>query len=189
MVKIILISAFTKTKNSKLGIGFEGKLPWNVPEDLKHFKKLTNNKTVIMGKKTYESIGKLLPNRTNIVITRDKHYYKENVITCNNFKELIDKYNKDRSNKEIYIIGGQDIYEEVLNYSNLVNSVILTEIKPNGNMYKNTSINCDRFFPLLDNNFILQNYTQYKTSENEMYSYRFLNYENTYNNDNIFNTN
>lgn len=189
MVKIILISAFTKTKNGKLGIGFEGKLPWNVPEDLTHFKKLTNNKTVIMGRKTYESIGKPLPNRTNIVITRDKHYYKENVITCNNFKELIDKYNKDTSNKEIYIIGGQDIYEEVLNYSNVVNSVILTEIKRNGNMYKNTSINCDRFFPLLDNNFILQNYTQYQTSENEMYSYRFLNYENTYNNNNIFNTN
>jgi dihydrofolate reductase / thymidylate synthase len=175
MVKIILISAFSKTKNGKLGIGFEGKLPWNVPEDLKHFKELTMGKTVVMGRKTYESIGKSLPNRTNIVLTRDTKFKKNGVITCHDIYELIDIFGKQ--NNEVYIIGGQEIYEKFLSFcGSIIDSVILTEIKRNGNMYKNTYITCDRFFPLLDKNYILDNYTEYKVSENELYSYRFLSY-------------
>lgn len=177
MVKIILIAAFSKTKNGKLGIGFEGKLPWHVPEDLKHFKELTMGKTVVMGRKTYESIGKPLPNRTNIILTRDKTFKKnftQGTITCNDTSELLDFVGK---NDEVYIIGGQEIYETFLSYGHIVDSIVLTEIKRNGNMYNNTYIECDRFFPLLDKKFILNDgYTDYKRSENELYSYRFLTY-------------
>ena len=177
MVKIILIAAFSKTKNGKLGIGFEGKLPWHVPEDLKHFKKLTTGKTVVMGRKTYESIGKSLPNRTNIVLTRDKTFKTSGIITCNDTSELLDNIGKQGINDEVYIIGGQEIYETFLSYGHIVDSIVLTEIKRNGNMYNNTYIECDRFFPLLDKKFVLNDeYTDYTQSENELYSYRFLTY-------------
>lgn len=184
MVKIILIAAFSKCKNGQLGIGFEGKMPWHVPEDLKYFKKLTENKTVVMGRKTYESIGKALKNRTNIVITRDKLYKKNDIITCNNIHGLIDIYLHDNTDNEVYIIGGQEIYEKFvsINFKNM--SVLLTEIKRNGNMYKNTYITCDKFFPLLNFDFKLNDYTEYKVSENELYSYRFIRYNYGNSNDN-----
>ena len=64
-------------------IGVDNKLPWNLPEDLKRFKELTTNNVVIMGRKTYESIGKPLPNRINIVVTRNKDFFVPGVLTAN----------------------------------------------------------------------------------------------------------
>lgn len=91
-------------------IGKKNSLLWHIPEDLKHFKKLTLNSKIIMGKNTYISIGKPLANRENIVIS-EEIIDNEKVITYNNLEKCL------RENKKAYIIGGQSIYEQTLEYA------------------------------------------------------------------------
>ena len=96
-------------------IGKENKLLWHIPEDLKNFKKITTDKTVIMGRKTFESIGKPLPKRKNIILSKngEKELSKEKEIEIyQNLEKLINDY-KD-SEEEIFIIGGEQIYKEFL---------------------------------------------------------------------------
>jgi dihydrofolate reductase len=116
-------------------IGKEGKLPWYIPEDLKHFKQLTSGNVVIMGRKTYESIGKPLPNRLNIVITREKNSVIDGCITVNSIKDAIRKAGTD---KEIFIIGGGEIYKKSLKFAD---KVYLTKI--------HQTIEGDTHFPTL----------------------------------------
>jgi len=96
-------------------IGKKNKLLWHIPEDLKNFKKITTGKTVIMGRKTFESIGRPLPNRKNIVLSKngDKELVKEKEIEIyQNLEDLIRDYKN--SQEEIFIIGGEQIYKEFL---------------------------------------------------------------------------
>ena len=96
-------------------IGKKNKLLWHIPEDLKNFKKITTGKTVIMGRKTFESIGRPLPNRKNIVLSKngDKGLIKEKGIEIyQNLEDLISHYKN--SQEEIFIIGGEQIYKEFL---------------------------------------------------------------------------
>ena len=96
-------------------IGKENKLLWHIPEDLKNFKRITTDKTVIMGRKTFESIGKPLPKRKNIILSKngEKELSKEKGIEIyQNLEKLINDY-KD-SEEEIFIIGGEQIYKEFL---------------------------------------------------------------------------
>lgn len=97
--------------NENLVIGKDNKLPWYSSEDLKYFKRITSDNVVIMGRKTYESIGKALPNRVNIVISNTTTF--DDVITVNSFHEALDEASK--YNKEIFVIGGASLYEKVLN--------------------------------------------------------------------------
>ena len=90
-------------------MGNEGKLPWNIPDDLKHFKNLTLGHPVIMGRKTYESIGKALPNRTNIVITRDPAYNATGCTIATSLDEAIE-IAQEHESEEIFIIGGAEIF-------------------------------------------------------------------------------
>lgn len=115
-------------------IGFNGKLPWNLPEDLKHFQELTKNSTVIMGRKTFESIGKPLKNRENVVISRN-NYYHPGVLTANSLFEATIKANFDK----VFVIGGSQIYSEALP---IANTLELTKIK--GDYIGDT------FFPEID---------------------------------------
>lgn len=96
-------------------IGDGSKLPWNIPEDLKKFKELTLNKVVIMGRKTYESIGRPLPERVNIILTRKSDYAVKGAFVCNNIKDAIEKASEYK--KEIFIIGGAAIYKQALEIS------------------------------------------------------------------------
>ena len=90
------------------GIGKNGKLPWHIPEDLKNFKKITSNCTVIMGRKTWDSLPvKPLPNRNNIVISRS---LQKNVTTYKSYNECIKQLNKNNIEKA-FIIGGRSIYK------------------------------------------------------------------------------
>ena len=91
-------------------IGCENQLPWHLPNDLKHFKQLTLNKPVIMGRKTYESLGKPLPNRRNVIITRNKNYQASGCEIFSSLQEAIDKIDAP----EIIIIGGESIYTQAL---------------------------------------------------------------------------
>ncbi len=108
---ISIIAAISKNNI----IGCKGNLPWHLSDDLKNFKKLTLDKPIIMGRKTFESIKKPLPNRINIIISRNKHYavnHKDTII-CDSIDSAINKARE--YNKEIMVIGGAQIYEQALN--------------------------------------------------------------------------
>ena len=96
-------------------IGYENDLPWGrgLPADLEHFKKTTSGHTVIMGRKTFESIGRLLPNRTNIIISRDQNYDASGGIVVTSLEQAL-SYARSRDEKEIFIIGGAQIFERSL---------------------------------------------------------------------------
>ena len=95
-------------------IGNNNELIWHLPNDLKHFKNLTSGHPIIMGRKTFESIGKPLPNRTNIVITRNQNWGQEGILVANSLEEAIEKGRKIDS--EIFIIGGGNIYAQAMNF-------------------------------------------------------------------------
>ena len=124
---ISIIAAMDKNRV----IGKDNSLPWKLPEDMKRFKKLTSNKPVIMGRKTFESIGKALPNRKNIIITRDKKYKAQGCIVVHSVDEAL---KAAKENEEAMVMGGAQIYKEFLP---LANKMYLTFIDKNfeGNAY------------------------------------------------------
>ena len=110
-------------------IGKNNKLLWHIPEDLKKFKEITQGKTVIMGRNTYESIGKPLPDRHNIVLSKDlklfSNNYNEKLEICDNFSEIVKKY--ENSDEEICIIGGAQVYKKALE-SGIVEKLYISHI-------------------------------------------------------------
>jgi len=109
MINIIVATS----KNNKIGIN--NVLPWNIPEDLKYFKEKTKGHTIVMGRKTYESIGRPLPNRENIVLTRDKSFKADGVKVIYSFEEALIMCS---TLHESYIIGGGEIFELFLPFAN-----------------------------------------------------------------------
>ncbi|PYE51450.1 dihydrofolate reductase [Paenibacillus barcinonensis] len=93
-------------------IGNNGKLPWYIPWDLKYFKEKTMFKNIVMGRNTYESIGNVLPNRTNIVLTSDLNFKSEGCIVVNNIEDVLQYI--DKSDIESFIIGGSSLYEQFI---------------------------------------------------------------------------
>ncbi|WP_312301821.1 dihydrofolate reductase [Chryseobacterium sp.] len=118
-------------------IGFENQLLWHLPKDLKHFKDLTSGHPVIMGRKTYESIGKPLPNRTNIVVSRKKDWFEEGILIVGSLKEAM-KFAK-KIDEEVFIIGGGNIYEQTMD---IVDKLEVTLVK--------ADLEADTFFPKID---------------------------------------
>ena len=110
-------------------IGREGDMPWHLPEDLKHFKKTTMGCPVIMGRKTYESIGRPLPGRLNVVLTRDASYTADGIeVTTSMDKaiEIASAHQKANEGKdEIFIIGGGELYKQTMG---MIDRVYLTRI-------------------------------------------------------------
>lgn len=106
-MKISLIVAMSEN----YVIGNEGKMPWNIPNELQRFKALTTNKSVIMGRKTFNSIGNALPNRKNIVISRQKNIEVKDGILVSSLKEALELCNDE---KEVFIIGGGEIYKQCI---------------------------------------------------------------------------
>lgn len=117
-------------------IGSEGNLPWHIPEDLKQFKSITMGKPMIMGRSTFESIGKALPGRKNIVMTRDKEYQAEDISIAHTLEEALILCEQA---KEIMVIGGGEIYKL---FFGMVNRLYLTNIEKH--------IDGDVFFPEID---------------------------------------
>lgn len=106
MMETIIIAAMTKDHV----IGKDNNLPWHIPEDLKSFKNLTKGNTIIMGRKTYDSIGRPLPDRQNIVISRSADI--QGVDVCKSTEDAMEKARE--YGKDIFIIGGASIYEQML---------------------------------------------------------------------------
>lgn len=95
-------------------IGKNGVLPWYLPNDLAYFRKVTMGHTIVMGRKTYESIGKPLDGRKNIVLTTNRRFKANGVEVAYSIKEVLSKVNKD---EEVFIIGGGEIYKQFLSFA------------------------------------------------------------------------
>jgi dihydrofolate reductase len=104
-------------------IGVNNSLPWRLPEDLRHFKALTMGHHVVMGRKTYQSIGRPLPGRTTIIVTRDTDYRADGCLTAPSLEAAITLCGDD---PEVYFVGGADIYRQALA---LADRLYLTEIQ------------------------------------------------------------
>ncbi len=98
-------------------IGQDNELPWHLPADLKHFKQTTMGKPILMGRKTWESIGRPLPGRTNIVITRDSSYYAAGCIVVDSIEAAISAAGEQ---DEVMVIGGAELYRQVLPYADTI---------------------------------------------------------------------
>ena len=118
-------------ENNELGL--DNKLIWNIKEDLKRFKKLTTGHSIIMGRKTFESISKALPGRLNIVLTKNKNFKFKNVSTASNIHEAIELTKDD---EQPFIIGGSEIYSLFIN---MAQTIELTRV--------HNSFKADTFFP------------------------------------------
>lgn len=110
-----MISLIVAHNNSGF-IGKDNKLLYKSKKDMEWFRSNTLNKTIVMGRKTFESIGKPLPKRENLVITRNNKYFKDNITVINNVHELIEEY-KDNEVLELMVIGGKEIYDLFLPYA------------------------------------------------------------------------
>ena len=120
-------------------IGVNQNLPWHLPEDLKYFKELTIGKSIIMGRKTFESIGKPLPKRNNFVVTRQDKIHPE-IYHSKTLKEALNE-SKKISQDDVFVIGGEKLFQEALQLTScqkIYRTIVDTEIKG------------DKFFPVLD---------------------------------------
>jgi len=143
-------------------IGYKNALPWHISEDLKNFKKITINHSVIMGRKTFESIGKPLKDRRNIVVSRDKTLKIEGVEVVNS---LDDAVCRTKDENEIFIIGGEQIYKIALPIATNMN---ITRVY--------STIEGDAFFPTFENSqwkILSQN----DLESNEGLKFSFIDYE------------
>jgi dihydrofolate reductase len=114
------------------GIGIENRLPWNVPEDLAHFKRTTLDRPIIMGRKTFDSIGRALPRRRNIVVTRQPAWQWDAVEVASSLAAAVDLVAGD----DAFVIGGAQIYSEAIH---VADRMVITHIH---GVYS-----CDTFFP------------------------------------------
>jgi len=158
-MKINLIVAV----DEKNGIGKDNQLPWHLPADLLHFKKLTTGFPIIMGRKTFDSIGKVLPNRRNIVISRQPNLEIPGAEVTSSLESALELC---KNENDIFIIGGAQIFEQALP---LADSIYLTVIEHN--------FYADTFFPTIDKeNWKEVTICIHKPDEKNIYSYKFIKY-------------
>ncbi|MBC5994621.1 dihydrofolate reductase [Pontibacter cellulosilyticus] len=155
MVSIIVATAENNV------IGKDNQLIWHLPADLKHFKQLTMGHPILMGRKTYESIGKPLPGRTSIIITRQKDYKAEGCIVAHSVKEAIAKAKE--IDEKVCIIGGAEIYKQALP---LTDCIELTKI--------HHTFDGDTFFPeIKEDEWTVTAEEKHEPDEKNKYSYTF----------------
>ena len=143
-------------------IGKHNQLIWHLPNDLKFFKNTTWGFPVIMGRKSFESVNKPLPGRTNIVITTNPDWKAETVIVVNNLKDAIQKAAETNS-KQIFIIGGGEIYKQSMD---IADSIYITRV--------HADLQGDTFFPVIDENkWKLTSNQDFEADEKHAYSYSF----------------
>lgn len=158
------VSIIVAVAGSKRVIGKAGGMPWHIPEELKRFKEITLGHPIIMGRRTYESIGKVLPGRTNIVITRDQSYLEEGIIVVHSLEEALRFAQNQSGNDEVFVIGGGEIYRQALP---LADKLYLTVI--------DREIEGDTFFP--DYSEFKKVVWQSEEQQSDGFKYRFLELE------------
>lgn len=159
----MLSAIVAKSRNNS--IGYDNKLLWHISEDLKRFKEITTNKTIIMGRKTFESLPRILPNRKHIVLTRDENFKVDSdmVTVVNDFNYILDKFSD--SEEEVFIIGGGEIYALFLPY---IKKLYLTRI------YQDFV--ADTRFPMIDlEDWNIEYQSEIFTNQEDNLRYDFIN--------------
>jgi dihydrofolate reductase len=158
-MKISLIVAMAQNRV----IGRDNRMPWHLPEDLRYFKRITLNKPVVMGRNTFESIGKPLPQRTNIVITRNPGYRIDGAVVVNSLEAALQTC-RELEAEEAMVIGGAQIYAQALP---MADRLYLTEVA--------AVIDGDASFPDFDRTRWQEvGRESYKATDNNPYDYAFL---------------
>ena len=132
-----LIVAYDKNRL----IGKDGGMPWYIPGELKRFRALTENNVVIMGRKTYLALGKPLPNRINIVLSRTDNFTGENLYTAQTITQALEMTMENWIDKDVFYIGGANLYSQVID---MVDAMYITEI--------DAEFEGDTYFPEFDEN-------------------------------------
>lgn len=145
-------------------LGKDNDLVWHLPDDFKRFKTLTSGHYIVMGRKTFESFPKPLPNRTHVIITRQKDYIvPEGCIVVDTIEKAI---NSCPENEEVFIIGGGEIYKQSIN---IANKIELTRV--------HTEVEADTFFPEIDeNNWKLIEEEYHPKDEKHQFNFTYLTY-------------
>ena len=137
---ISIIAAIGKNRE----LGYQNKLLWHIPEDLKQFKKLTLNHHILCGRKTYLSIGRVLPQRTMFILSQNKDYQVPGAYTYTKIEEAL-KAAKERGEKELFVIGGGEVYTLILP---LATKIYLSEVDWEGT--------ADTYFPQINENLWIE---------------------------------
>ena len=133
-MELIIIAALSENNV----IGLDNKLPWAIPEDLAYFKQVTRGYPIIMGRKTYESIGRPLPKRLNVILTRQQDYQPKKTITHSSLEDALQD-EKVQTYDKAFIIGGQSVYEQALPLADILK---LTRV--------HKTVEGDSYFPKID---------------------------------------
>lgn len=151
---------------SNNAIGKEGQMPWTMPNDMKHFKNVTWGMPVIMGRKTFESLGKPLAGRKNIVITRQDDWKREGTVAVRNIDDALFLAGQTDA-KEVMVIGGGEIYRT---FFDKAKRIYLTRIE--------AEPEADTFFPVIDpKQWTLVSIKNYEADEKNAYNYSFQTWE------------
>jgi dihydrofolate reductase len=151
------------------GIGFQNRLPWRLPADLRLLKQTTMGHHLIMGRNTYESIGKPLPGRTSIIVTRNLGYQGEGCLVAHSVLEAL-SLAEARGEQEAFIFGGSQIYREGLAYTD---RIYLTHIQ--------AEFEVDTYFPDFDRSVWQQSHAEFFPADQENpYPFRYLIYDRRY---------
>lgn len=163
MIKSIIVAV---AKDN--AIGKNNQLLWHMPADLKFFRKTTSGHTVIMGRKTFESVGKALPKRRNIVITHQENYEAENIEVVSSLAEAFALCKEDAD--DVFIVGGAQIYEQSMPQTD---KIYLTRINQEFD-------GADTYFPeIKDEEWQLENVEHHESDEHNPYDYSFYLYSKT----------
>lgn len=150
--------------DEKNGIGKNNILPWHLPADLKHFKSITTGHPIIMGRKTFDSIGKALPNRRNIVISRQSKLEIPGAEVCSSLSAAI-KLCEDE--KDVFVIGGAQIFEQAISIAEILYLTVIHE-----------DFNADVFFPEIRlSEWVEEEKYLNEPDEKNLYSYSFIKYK------------
>ena len=143
------------------GIGINNTLPWHLPEDLIRFKQITTGHAIIMGRKTYESIGRPLPNRRNIVLTRQTGWHADGIDVAASLEQALGMVDGQTP----FVIGGAEIFNQALP---LCQTILATEIQ--------RDITCDAFFPAIDPDAWRETARESHHSDKNSFDYAFVTY-------------
>ncbi|WP_214745233.1 dihydrofolate reductase [Exiguobacterium sp. s189] len=143
-------------------IGKDNDLLWRLPDDLKHFKSVTSGGTVVMGRKTFESIGKALPNRRNIVVTSDSTFKADHIEVWHDLERLV----AESQNEEWFVIGGATLYEQTMS---MTSRIYATEVK--------STFEADTYYPERSGSWTIQSQTDHPQDERHAYAFSFIQYE------------
>jgi dihydrofolate reductase len=161
--------SFIVAMDTKSAIGKNNELPWHLPADLSFFKKVTMGNPIVMGRKTFESIGKALPGRENVVVTRDRHYKAEDCTIIHSVDKISEI--ERNSNEEVFVIGGAEIFKETFPFADRLYITMIEE-----------EFDGDTFFPPFNpDEWELKSRKKGPKDDKNPYDYYFLTYDRKHN--------